>query len=38
MNLIRRYLIVMMFLFFYVPFMFGVAEGASLGNNDIKVS
>ena len=38
MDLIRRYLTVMMFLFLYVPFMFGVAEGAGLGNNDIKVS
>ena len=38
MNLIHRYLIVTMFLFFYVPFMFRVTEGAGLGNNDIKVS
>ena len=38
MNLIHRYLIVTMFLFFYVPFMFRVTEGAGLRNNDIKVS
>ena len=37
MDLIRRYLKVMMLLLFFVPFVFGVAEGADLGKNDIKV-
>ena len=37
MYLIRRYLKVMMLLLFFVPFVFGVAEGADLGKNDIKV-
>ena len=38
MDLIRRYLKVMMLLLFYVPFVFGVAEGANSEKNDIKVS
>ena len=38
MDLIRQYLQVIMFLLFYVPFVLGVAEGANLGKNDIKVS
>ena len=38
MDLIRRNLKVMIFFLFYVPFIFGIAEGAELGKNDIKVS
>ena len=37
MDLIRRYLKVMMLLLFFVPFIFGVTEGADSGKNDIKV-
>ena len=37
MDLIRRYLKVMMLLLFFVPFVFGVTEGADSGKNDIKV-
>ena len=36
MDLIRRNLKVMMFFLFYVPFIFGIAEGAELGKNNIK--
>ena len=38
MDLIRRYLKVMMFLLFFAPFIIGLVEGANLGKNDIKVS
>ena len=37
MDLIRRYLIVMIFLLFCAPFVFGIAESSDLGKNDIKV-
>ena len=37
MDLIRRYLLLLILLCVHLPFNMGVAEGAGLGKNDIKV-
>ncbi|MGY8761813.1 MAG: hypothetical protein ACKVLF_01370 [Nitrospinaceae bacterium] len=38
MNLIRRYILLLILLCVHLPFNMGVAKGADLGKNDIKVS